>query len=201
MEIEALQAIFMDDFTMLENEPPRFLVTVVGEDGNTACSLIFTYTETYPEEVPHLYVKSVKNVSEDQCTRLQEFLKTEATSILGMAMVHTLVQFARDWLAQHIGSEADARAKALEEERKQVSKFEQREEFKGTPVTLENFREWKAKFDAELEVERLKKAALEDVDKKKRLSGRQLFEGDKTLSVSDEQFMDEEDLFDEELFS
>lgn len=59
-------------------------------------------------------------------------------------------------------------------------------QYKGTPVTLENFLEWKAKFDAEMIACGKRKVEVVSSDK---LTGKQLFEQDSTLNESDIKFL------------
>ena len=61
------------------------------------------------------------------------------------------------------------------------------QQYKGTPVTLQNFLEWKAKFDAEMIA--CGKRKVVEVSQSKRLTGKQLFEQDSTLNESDIKFL------------
>ena len=74
------------------------------------------------------------------------------------------------------------------------------ERTKGTPVTRDAFMIWKAKFDQEmllLNADEIQKAEL----KRKKLSGRQLFEMDLTLATSDANYIEDGDVdIDESLF-
>ncbi|EPY74568.1 hypothetical protein CB1_001970006 [Camelus ferus] len=63
--------------------------------------------------------------------------------------------------------------------------------FHGTPVTIENFLNWKAKFDAELLEIKKKRMKEEEQAGKNKLSGRQLFETDHNLDTSDIQFLED----------
>ena len=63
--------------------------------------------------------------------------------------------------------------------------------FHGTPVTIENFLNWKAKFDAELLEIKKKRMKEEEQTGKNELSRRQLFETDHNLDTSDIQFLED----------
>ena len=63
--------------------------------------------------------------------------------------------------------------------------------FHGTPVTVENFLNWKAKFDAELLEIKKKRMKEEEQAGKNKISGRQLFETDHNLDTSDIQFLED----------
>lgn len=81
-----------------------------------------------------------------------------------------------------------------EEEKRQKGKEAEEAEkqlFNGTPVTIENFWSWKAKFDAEL-LEIKKKQMKEEAQAgKNKLSGKQLFETDHNLDTTDIQFLED----------
>ena len=108
-----------------------------------------------------------------------------------MPMVFTLVSVLRDWISdqltakmQEAAAEAKLRAMKLQEEQEK----EEQKRFEGTPVTTETFLAWKSAFDKEMKAlaEKNAKLAGEDVAKgKKKLTGRQLFEQDKSLVASD----------------
>ncbi|XP_075001808.1 RWD domain-containing protein 1 isoform X3 [Calonectris borealis] len=72
-----------------------------------------------------------------------------------------------------------------------IKLLEQQQRFHGTPVTIENFLNWKAKFDAELLEIKRKKMKEEEQAGKNKLSGKQLFEMDHNLDTSDIQFLEE----------
>uniref|UniRef100_A0A8C2SDB1 RWD domain-containing protein n=1 Tax=Capra hircus TaxID=9925 RepID=A0A8C2SDB1_CAPHI len=55
-ELEALEAIYPDSFTVLSENPPNFTITVTSEAGENdetvQTTLKFTYSEKYPDEAP-----------------------------------------------------------------------------------------------------------------------------------------------------
>jgi hypothetical protein len=66
----------------------------------------------------------------------------------------------------------------------------ERKKFEGTRVTVESFMAWRSKFEAEMD--RLnKKEMANKLELSKKLTGRQLFETNKSLIESDLQFLDE----------
>lgn len=188
MEIEALEAILMDEFKEIEYSESGlgtknrcFQITLTPQDDDldessynrVELALVFSHTEKYPDEPPLLNVKSVRGVKNDDVKMLKEKLEQEACENLGMAMVYTLVTSAKEWLSEKFGQD-DA-----EEDSEEADK--EKEDIiipHGEPVTVETFLAWRERFEAELALERAKlmpESAL-TVTKEKKLSGRQWFE-------------------------
>ena len=98
---------------------------------------------------------------------------------IGMSMIFTLVQAAKDWLKDRVGGGAieedpevaRKRAEAEEEARRQAARAH------GTMVTRELFLAWKSKFDAEMGAIKASKQveAQSDPEKANRLSGKAYF--------------------------
>ncbi|KAA8540309.1 hypothetical protein F0562_024128 [Nyssa sinensis] len=188
MEIEALEAILMDDFKEIHssesglNTSSRcFQITVSPQDDEAdesaatpvQLALIFSHTEKYPDEPPLLNVKSLRGIQAADLKILKEKLEQEASENLGMAMVYTLVTSAKEWLCERFAQDAD------------VGNTEEEEAVKddiivphGEPVTVDTFLAWRERFEAELALEKAKllpESAL-TAPKEKRLTGRQWFE-------------------------
>lgn len=57
-ELEALESIYPDSFTVLSENPPSFTITVTSEAGENdetvQTTLKFTYSEKYPDEAPFM---------------------------------------------------------------------------------------------------------------------------------------------------
>ncbi|XP_068259094.1 RWD domain-containing protein 1 isoform X2 [Nyctibius grandis] len=145
-ELEALESIYPDSFTVLSEKPTTFTITVTSEAGENdetvQTTLKFTYREKYPDETPLYEIVSQENLDDNDVTDIIKLL-------------------------------------------------EQQQRFHGTPVTIENFLNWKAKFDAELLEIKRKKMKEEEQAGKNKLSGKQLFEMDHNLDTSDIQFLEE----------
>ncbi|OBS71253.1 hypothetical protein A6R68_00206, partial [Neotoma lepida] len=89
---------------------------------------------------------------------------------LGMVMIFTLVTAVQEKLNEIVDQIKTRR----EEEKKQKEKEAEEAEkklFHGTPVTIENFLSWKAKFDAELLEIKKKRMKEEEQAGKNKLSG------------------------------
>lgn len=176
----------------------------------TVCtSLRITYTPNYPNEIPEFelvdnsesmtfdYLSSLKS----QLTDLVCCISFDLTSILlpiqaqeslGMPMVFTLASHVKECLDGWATIEAD-KVRFEETERKRKEEEEEMQKFRGTPVTKESFAAWKRRFDAEMHAA---KGAMnaKATDKNKKLTGRQLFESDKNMIMSDAKYADEGDV-------
>lgn len=219
MEIEALEAILMDDFKEIHsgesglNTSNRcFQITLYPQDDeadesnsspSVQLALIFSHTERYPDEPPLLNVRSLKGIQLGDLATLKQKLEIEASENLGMAMIYTLVTSAKDWLLERFAQDGDTE-NAVEDE---VEKDEIIVPH-GEPVTIETFLAWRERFEAELALERAKlmpDSAL-TAPKEKKLTGRQWFESGRasvkgTASVGDESEDGEEDIdFDDDDF-
>nr|XP_043636069.1 RWD domain-containing protein 1 isoform X1 [Erigeron canadensis] len=205
MEIEALEAILMDEFQEIHpsesglNTSNRcFQITLSPQDDETDESsttpvqlgLIFSHTEKYPDEIPLLNVKSIRGIHNSDLKVLKEKLEQEASENLGMAMIYTLVSSAKDWL-----SELFAQDNVDDSVEEAVSKKDEVIVPHGEPVTVDTFLAWRDRFEAELALERAKlmpESALAST-KEKRLNGRQWFETVQKGGVAVDDGSDEED--------
>ncbi|KAI5651206.1 hypothetical protein M9H77_37211 [Catharanthus roseus] len=217
MEIEALEAILMDDFKEIHSSESGlntsnrcFQITVYPQEDETdesnpsvVLALIFSHTEKYPDEPPLLSVRSLKGIQSGDLAALKEKLVQEASDNLGMAMIYTLVTSAKEWLLESFAQDGDTE-NAEEDE---VAKDEIIVPH-GEPVTADTFMAWRERFEAELALERAKlmpDSALA-APKEKKLTGRQWFESGRAsakgaASVDDESEDDEEDIdFDDDDF-
>ncbi|XP_021903252.1 RWD domain-containing protein 1 [Carica papaya] len=188
MEIEALEAILMDDFkeihsyeSGLDTSNRCFQITLSPQDDEpyestmppVKLALIFSHTEKYPDEPPLFCVKSLRGIQTSDLRLLKEKLDQEASENLGMAMIYTLVTSAKEWLSDRYGQEAGVGNSEEEEAEKDEIVVPH-----GEPVTVETFLTWRERFEAELALERAKlmpDSAL-TTPKEKKLSGRQYFE-------------------------
>lgn len=157
--------------------------------------LLVTYTDTYPETMPELEFEDdsiTGELSSQQLSTLMSEIKALAEESLGMAMVFTVIMHIKDNLdslaeqkLQRITQEETAR-KVLEEEKENAK-------FHGTSVTPESFMKWKKAFDREIALKDKERLRLEEL-KKKKPTGRMMFEQDLSLATSDAQFMEEGDV-------
>jgi len=195
MEIEALMAIYMDDFKMLGDDRFEIVLAPTDDENKVSVSLDVKLPPGYPQEVPILSLRVNKGISTHKLYDLEKSLRDQAKDNLGMAMIFTLVQSVKEWLDEHAGKQEEVVVVEVDEKEKRKKEQEQHERriLDGTPITVESFRAWKTKFDAEMS--ELKKAVV-DTEKMKRPSGRQLFEFDISLVMSDTTLPEEGDTVD-----
>ena len=124
-----------------------------------------------------------------------------------MAMIFSLITFLEDWIAASgkkglkrlvIATEEDSR-KSAEDSSAAATLIEEKVLAAGTPVTRETFLKWQKSFLSEL-------GASKDITQSpssQKLTGKQLFEQNKALAVSDTGFAEEGDevVIDEALFA
>jgi len=186
MELEALMAIYMDDFQMVDED--HFIISLVpnpgSEDDIVGVEMEVKYTAGYPQEAPILHLKSKKGVTKSQCVELEEKIKTQAADSLGTAMIFTLAQTVKDWLDEHNREPADDIEDDIVDEKEDEATEV------GTPITVETFLAWKAAFD--MEMAELNKNKI-DLERLRRPTGRQLFEIDASLILSDASILEDGD--------
>ncbi|KAG1664025.1 RWD domain-containing protein 1 [Nymphon striatum] len=185
-EIEVLQSIYPDELTVLETEPFYQIsmrltpeASSMEEDDLACVTLKFTYTATYPDELPVFEIEDSTNLDEDNLEELLILLKEQGQENIGMAMIFMLCSATLEWLnttaEQNQMKKEQETEKQLQEE--EAAAFKQ---FQGTRVTIETFISWRASFDSEMAL--LKKT----VEKSKKLTGRELFENNQALEDDDD---------------
>ncbi|KAF8393492.1 hypothetical protein HHK36_021736 [Tetracentron sinense] len=196
MEIEALQAILMDDFEEIDSSDTGlntanrcFQITLYPQDDEAdestttpvQLALIFSHTEKYPDEPPLLNAKSLRGIQPEDLKFLKTKLEQEALENLGMAMVYTLVASAKDWLSERFRQDTGIEDSEEEDTPKDDIVIPH-----GEPVTVDTFLAWRERFEAELALERAKlmpESAL-TAPKDKKLTGRQWFESGRAATKS-----------------
>ncbi|XP_023233299.1 RWD domain-containing protein 1-like [Centruroides sculpturatus] len=206
-EIEALESIYPNELEILSCDPYHiFTIKIKTESLEESefeifVTLKFTYVPNYPDEVPLIEIIEYDNIEDEDVDSLSDYLLSQAEENLGMVMIFTLVSVTLDWL----NNKADylhQQKKEQEERRLKQLEEEERKKFEGTRVTVETFLTWKTKFDAEMAEIKRNQFVKEELGTKK-LTGRELFEKDRTLIESDLRFLqegDEEVKVDESLF-
>ncbi|KAM3614964.1 uncharacterized protein V6R79_021567 [Siganus canaliculatus] len=193
-ELEAIESIYPDSFTVLSDDPTSFTISVTSDEGANGevvdATLKFTYVEKYPDEPPLWEIHSHENLETCDMDDILSLLKQQAEENVGMVMIFTLVTAVQEKLNEVI----DLRKNRREEEKRQKEREAEEAEkvaFQGTVVTIENFLAWKAKFELEEAELRRKKQKEEEQAGKIKLTGKQLFETDHNLDVSDIQFLED----------
>lgn len=126
MELQALEAIYGDDFKNLDGSgPAAFEVVLVpeagaGEDVNhVSVAMQVTYSETYPEAAPaQIKLRAVRRgaLTDELMGECEELLKAAASSdeCLGTAMVYLLAEKCIEWLVEHNQPELDMHAQMMQ---------------------------------------------------------------------------------------
>lgn len=218
MEIEALQAILMDDIrevdgneSGLDAQGRCFQITLSPKDEDedeptdipVRVALTFSHTANYPDEPPLLVLKSLQGMKAEDLRLLKEKLEQEAMENLGMAMIYTLVTSAKEWLREKFGHTEDFENGDDEDAAKDEIIVPH-----GEAVTMETFNAWRERFEAEQALERAKLMPDSSLTaaKEKKLTGRQWFESGRALvtkgakpTIEESEGEEEEDIdFDED---
>jgi len=206
-ELEALVAIYSDELEVVTNKPKCFDIFLKCDNEGSrddfeisiTLSLRFTFVEKYPDEAPLIEIEDYSDEMDERRIRmLVDHLQEVAEENLGMVMIFTLVSAAQEMVLQFV----DDIKKEIEEKKEQEYLEQKRLDelkYKGTPVTLENFLAWKIRFDEEMRLAG-KNVIDETVKLSKKLNGKQLFERDSSMNVSDVQFLETGVKVDESLF-
>lgn len=218
MEIEALEAILMDDITEVDRSESGldaqgrcFQITLSPKDEDedeptdipVRVALTFSHTANYPDEPPLLGLKSLQGMKAEDLRLLKEKLEQEASENLGMAMIYTLVTSAKEWLREKFGHTEDIENGDDEDASKDEIVVPH-----GEAVTVETFNAWRERFEAEQALERAKLMPDSSLtaSKEKKLTGRQWFESGRALvtkgvkqTIEESEGEEEEDIdFDED---
>uniref|UniRef100_A0A3B4C586 RWD domain-containing protein 1 n=1 Tax=Pygocentrus nattereri TaxID=42514 RepID=A0A3B4C586_PYGNA len=192
-ELEAIESIYPDSFTVLSENPTSFTITVTsdaGENDETVqVTLKFTYVEKYPDEPPLWEIHSQENLEDSDTEDILTLLKQQAEENLGMVMIFTLVTAVQEKLNEIIDQIKSRREEEKQRKEREAEEAE-KQAFQGTVVTIENFLSWKARFEQEM-AELKRKKMKEDDSGKSKLTGKQLFERDHNLDTSDIQFLED----------
>ncbi|KAM6139094.1 RWD domain-containing protein 1 isoform 2-T2 [Phoenicopterus ruber ruber] len=127
-ELEALESIYPDSFTVLSEKPTTFTITVTSEAGandeTVQTTLKFTYREKYPDETPLYEIVSQENLDDNDVTNIIKLLEQQAEENLGMVMIFTLVSAVQEKLNEIVDQIKTRR----EEEKKQKEREAEEEE-------------------------------------------------------------------------
>lgn len=208
-ELEALSAIFANDFKVLE-EPTsqhgaRFSLSISDPALSIDAKLIFSFPTSYPSEIPQIVLHSISGIPSSQRTSLVSHLRTEAEGMIGEPMIFALHGAAKEWLVENGGKDVD------EAGGEDGSVFETRDEDTrmtvetvhskviGTPVTVDSFMKWREGFMKEMGY-RLDDDGSggcdngdDDDEEAKKLTGKEIFEqGNDVIDEDNEDFWTEQ---------
>ncbi|CAF1409234.1 unnamed protein product [Adineta steineri] len=189
-EIEAITSIYPDEITVLSEDPyPEFTLeikpTTDDEDEfKPYLQLQVKFHANYPDQSPEITIADSANI--DDIASIESEIQKICEENLGMPVIFTLASH----LSEQLSVQAETRQTRIREniERKirEEEEIEQKR-FLGTCVSVETFITWKVKFDAE-QAELKQKVKVDETEAKK-LTGRQLFEKDRSLYDSDIKFI------------
>ncbi|KAM3838270.1 RWD domain-containing protein 1 [Diretmus argenteus] len=193
-ELEAIESIYPDSFTVLSDAPTSFTITVTSDQGENdemvETTLKFTYVEKYPDEPPLWEISSQENLEDADADAVLALLEQQAEENLGMVMIFTLVTAVQEKLNEIVDQIKNRREEEKQRKEKEAEEAE-RVAFQGTVVTIENFLAWKATFELEMAEQKRKRQKEEEQTGKHKLTGKQLFETDHNLDTSDIQFLED----------
>eukprot|EP00033_Pygsuia_biforma_P001064 GCRY01001211.1.p1 GENE.GCRY01001211.1~~GCRY01001211.1.p1 ORF type:complete len:241 (+),score=59.68 GCRY01001211.1:141-863(+) len=188
-EVEALQAIYLEEFEEISTYPFQFSIDIFPSefDAETeieqpSLQLFFELPASYPEEKPIIEIKKAVNLQEFHTDTIQEKIDQLCEESLGTQVTFIIVQEIKEFLDQTVEELIEDIKKREEEEKEQLllaeqirkqKEWEEYEKRLGTPVTVENFTEWKIKFEEERAKAASEKAEQESKDGK--LTGKEWF--------------------------
>ena len=132
-EIEALESIYPEEFTLLETTPTHsFQLPLHAEaDGQAedevSCTLKFTYTKTYPDAAPVMEIVDPDNLTDDDIKEVENLLKEQAEENLGMVMIFTLVSAVQEKFTGIVNGIAQRREDEREEELRKIEEAGKKE--------------------------------------------------------------------------
>lgn len=124
-EIEALKAIFMEDFEEIAAEKAwnkttehRFKLKIGAfSDTESAIDLSVRLTATYPKTVPLLHVSGLDAFHERTQTRVQQVLTQKPKQLVGEVMIHALATEIQEILEDAVQARQQGTLPSLDDER------------------------------------------------------------------------------------
>lgn len=151
-ELEALQAIFMEELTVSEDKRKISLRVLPFDDdsmNNVGIRMELVVPPEYPDAVPTINLHSIKGVSGRSLTELEGNLKAEANSHIGEPMIFIFAEVLKTWLGEN-NNEEDT---SLSSSTKSIKKGNEKSKYQeGTPVTVETYQAWWNGFKAEMAI-------------------------------------------------
>ncbi|KAI6656453.1 RWD domain-containing protein 1 isoform X1 [Oopsacas minuta] len=191
-EIETLKCIYSsDEFTNLDENTFEIKLTSELDEvdeysnaGRYGLIIQFTYKPAYPFVPPLYELRSAYSTPEDVVNSISNAMETLLANYTGQVMIYDVCSEIQQILSDALGRVTDL------SEGDCTTKEEAPAEIYGTMVTVETFMEWNKEFLAEITDLNIKKKS--EIDPAK-LTGRQLFERDEKLFLSDIQFFEDAD--------
>ncbi|KAL7414224.1 RWD domain-containing protein [Mrakia frigida] len=205
-ELEVLESIYPDELETIS--ATHLQLRIEPEVPVTTEPLILCFTVKYPPDYPDVLPDMTLDpedgeLADEEREELLEELRVLGEESIGMAMVFTLASHLRESLSSLVLRRV-ARKQAEQDEKHRIEEEAQAARLRGTAVTPASFLKWRDGFLKELkakkekdEEERIKSLPPREREEVKRakgkLSGRQLFQSDRTLATSDQALAGDED--------
>ncbi|XP_048580135.1 eIF-2-alpha kinase GCN2-like isoform X3 [Nematostella vectensis] len=109
-ELEALQAIYMDDFKDIRDKPedqPKVVLKLTplqsmwAKEVHSRVELVIEYTPRYPDQCPKLSLQKAVGLSKENLNDLQRELECLAAELVGEVMAHHLAHHVQGFLHAH----------------------------------------------------------------------------------------------------
>jgi hypothetical protein len=178
MEVEALESIYMEQFTKTSDAPLAYEVALTPDmdENHVGVTLLCAIPAEYPEAAPAIAVRVDKGLGPKHATELDGVVASSIEENMGMAMVFTVAEAVKEWLQANnepglVGgsmhdqmerqkrhkakadAEADAREAAAAERaeaKAEAANPGAQKKLDGTPVTVASFTAWRERFEAEV---------------------------------------------------
>jgi translation initiation factor 2-alpha kinase 4 len=134
-EINALKAIFMDDFSILEMESPwktpwevkktpfQIKLKPSISDDNIFIYLIVQFPKKYPMQLPELTLKKGNGVNDADIKILNDMLVKRSTELIGQEMIYELTTLVTDYLQNIVNNEFHSLFDAKVEQDERLKQF------------------------------------------------------------------------------
>ncbi|GJQ15516.1 hypothetical protein GpartN1_g7307.t1 [Galdieria partita] len=198
-EIEAIQAILGDDFSLQQDETtsrPLIKLDFSEEYPKVELSVYLCLPPSYPEDYPSITIQPGKSFPGTWRSPLLQFLKNEMNLLVGAPMIFELYTRTKDWILEKgkkdgledidkvspvgLSPSADDNTKHESDSVLLIhSLIEEKKEEYGTPVTKETFEKWRQRFFEEFDL------SLRNKERESGLkpTGRQLFEENRLVET------------------
>ncbi len=190
LEIEALDAIFVDEFELINQQPVTYEVIINADrnqedDNYIVVKLKIEYPEEYPKVMPKFQFKNLSpvhlNISDfNQCHAM---FKEKAEEMVGEQMIFEVIENIREFLVNKNDVFVEAKLKEAEEQKVKEENmgkvFIAEKKLDYEPVNKESFTKWLVAFTAErdaIKAQELKSRTKEQIDRDTRKSGKLYFQ-------------------------
>lgn len=106
-EIEALEAIFENEFKLIEKNPPSFEILLEpcpgeGDDENHVRVLFkVKFPESYPDTAPEITLEAAKGLNEKKMVVLDKIAADAVEEGLGEVVIFTVTEALKEWLSDN----------------------------------------------------------------------------------------------------